>query len=135
MNLIRLHSRVVPFPKLARVESPKTDSELALAPVTPAAPVEVTAGGSTQAYPVPWRVTAREPDRSVTLHNAGGERLSFVRFAVAGTGSLALTLPRHVAPGQTCFVELREPYGAPDTLITVRWFRPDRSEYLWVLSL
>ena len=135
MNLIRLHAVVAPFPTLARVELPKTDSECELPPVRPDSPAGVTVGRSDQAYRVPWRVTAREPDRSVTVHNAGGERLSFVRFAVAGTGSLALTLPRHVEPGQTCSVELREPYGGPDTLITVRWFRPDRSEYLWVLSL
>lgn len=92
-------------------------------------------GGLTDvAYRVPWRVISREPSRSVVIHNDGGERLTFVRFAVAGSGSLSLSLPQHVEPGESLGAELKWPYGAADTLITVRWFRPNRREYLWVLS-
>lgn len=89
---------------------------------------------SAVAYRVPWRVVAREPSRSVTICNDSAERLTFVRFAVAGEGHLGLSLPRHVHPGESLSAELQWPFGAADTMITVRWFRPDGHEYLWALS-
>lgn len=91
--------------------------------------------GATFAYQVPWRVIARDSNRSVMIRNDSDERLTFVRFAIAGSGELAVSLPRHVQPGESLVAELVWPYASADTLITVRWFRPDQQEYLWVLSL
>lgn len=86
-------------------------------------------------YLTPWQVRHREPGGGVTLQNVGTERLTFVRLALAGTGSLALSLPRHANPGERIQISCSEehPPGA-DTVVVVRWFRPDGREYLWLVS-
>jgi len=87
-------------------------------------------------YLLPWQVTQRSEGGLLELRNVSAERLTFVRFAVAGTGELALTLPRHAEPGETISVAFHEgcPPGA-ESLVTMRWFRPNGREYLWVLSV
>lgn len=111
-----------------------------------------------RAYRVPWRVSGRlgdlmNPADSVELGNLVGsstlaqpsmveltnesrERLRFVRFALASEddrGSLSLSLPRHIEPGESVRVSVRSPV-LQDALLAVRWFRPDGHEYLWLVS-
>lgn len=89
---------------------------------------------STASYAVPWRVMSRQPAEWVDIGNISAERLSFVRFAVAGEGELALSLPCHVAPGETVrlFVD-RIPVASTHAMITVEWRRPSAEQYLWLL--
>ena len=90
--------------------------------------------GFTPAYAVPWLVTERDHGRSVTIMNQSLERLRFVRVALAGTGVLRLSPPKHIESGQSLSIELTEPGSGVDTLATVRWLREDETEYLWLLS-
>ena len=86
-------------------------------------------------YPNPWRVIARQPETHLLLRNASAERLTFVRLSVAGAGSLALSLPRHVLPGASVEVVFDRAHPPdPNTIVTLRWFRSDGREYLWHLS-
>lgn len=86
-------------------------------------------------YPNPWRVIARQPETHVLLRNGSAERLTFVRLSVAVAGALALSLPRHILPGAIVEVVFdRSQPPDPNTLVTLRWFRPNGHEYLWHLS-
>jgi hypothetical protein len=87
------------------------------------------------AYPVPWVVSDRQDGAWIELTNCSEERLSFVRFAAAGEGELALSLPRHVDP--RCSVRVgvdRIPQFSRVAMVTVTWRRPNGKHYLWLLS-
>lgn len=84
------------------------------------------------------RIGPSSPTQSsaVELTNESRERLRFVRFALASgddRGSLSLSLPRHIEPGESIRVNVRPP-ASQDALLTVRWYRPDGREYLWLVS-
>lgn len=92
------------------------------------------------AHEVPWRVARHEASGVIELENAGNEALLSVRFALAGSGLLGLSLPCGVAPGERLRVVLRGSLAegaarSNDAMLVVRWFRADGTELLWPVSL
>lgn len=88
---------------------------------------------------VPWRIERRSAS-GVDVVNVGSAPLRAVRFALGGRGLLGLSLPRTVRPGERLRVVLRGATsdgvrGAPDAVLTLRWFQPDGSELLWPIAL
>ena len=93
----------------------------------------------TTAVYVPWRVERRSAS-GVEVVNVGDVPLRAARFALAGSGLLGLSLPRTVHPGERLRVVLRGAVsdgvrGAPDAILTLRWFQPDGRELLWPIAL
>ncbi|RGE16233.1 hypothetical protein [Leucobacter sp. wl10] len=89
---------------------------------------------------VPWRVVRRSESGVIEVEQVGGTPLHSVRFALAGSGMLGLSLPRTVLPGERVRVVLRGAQGvrasaAPDAMLVLRWFQPDGTELLWPIAL
>lgn len=96
-------------------------------------------GGSANAVPVPWRVSARSKSGVIEVEHIGSEALHSVRFALAGQGMLGLSLPGTVHPGERVRVVVRGVGGdaasASDAMLVLRWFQPDGQELLWPIAL
>lgn len=84
------------------------------------------------AYRVPFRVD-RTPPR-YRLHNIGDEPVHGVSVTVHGPGRFASNAPAKLQPGEALEVTIDGPAPERGTIAVVRWFRPDRTEYLWRLS-
>ncbi|MBC9937652.1 MULTISPECIES: hypothetical protein [unclassified Leucobacter] len=89
---------------------------------------------------VPWRVVRSDAGGVIELQNVGGEPLASVRFALAGSGMLGLSLPCRIEPGERLRVVVRGSLAegaaaGADAMLVVRWFRPDGSELLWPIAL
>lgn len=122
MNPFRISSRVVPAGTAASGAPPPK-------PVRARVPVVV-----------PWQVVRRSDDGLIEVEQRGDEPLRAVRFALAGSGLLGLSLPRTVYPGERLRAVLRggsaEHAGiAPDAMLVLRWFEPDGRELLWPIAL
>ncbi|WP_108250636.1 hypothetical protein [Planctomonas deserti] len=87
------------------------------------------------AYAVPW-----EFDRSLgpplfTLTNVGSEVLHAISLHLLGSGAMLCRAPITMRPGDSARIILRhEDDLALNTVLVVRWFRPDGGEYLWRVS-
>ena len=75
------------------------------------------------AYQVPWRV-----DRS------GEEPVHGVRLSLHGDGSVLFASNSLVAPGDHATFRASGCL-TPASIVTLRWFRPDETEYLWRIAL
>lgn len=89
--------------------------------------------------PVPWRVVRRGLG-VIEIEHCGAESAHSVRFALAGSGLLGLSLPRTVHPGERVRVVVRgaqsgEAMEASDAMLVMRWFQPDGTELLWPIVL
>ena len=98
---------------------------------------ERDAGG---AVAVPWRIVARSDSGVIEVEHRGPSPLHSVRFALAGSGMLGLSLPRTVYPGERVRVVLRggqaeQSLCATDTMLVMRWFQPDGTELLWPIAV
>ena len=86
------------------------------------------------AYRVPFRLQ-REPARSAyTLVNVGGETVHGVSFTLHGSGVMAVSPPKLLPPGHGVEVTIHAANLARETILVVRWFRPNGVEYLWRVS-
>lgn len=97
-------------------------------------------GAVPQAVAVPWRVVRRSASGVIEVEHCGAAPLYSVRFALAGSGMLGLSLPRTVLPGERLRVVVRgapteEAEGSADTMLVMRWFQPDGTELLWPIAL
>lgn len=96
-------------------------------PRTPAAPPPV-------AYRVPFELERRPRQGSLRLRNVSPEALDGVRLHLDGPGVMAASLPQQLPPGSALEVQVLGDGLAVETLLVVRWFRPDGVEYLWQVS-
>lgn len=135
MNPFRLPARLYPAPRApvrlgawhARQDPSKRPGG-GLPALDPPAPV-----------PVPWRITHRSPSGVIEVEHVGGAPLHSVRFSLAGSGMLGLSLPRTVHPGERLRVTLRGTHSegvlvAPDAMLVLRWFQEDGTELLWPIA-
>ena len=57
-----------------------------------------------------------------------------VTVSVSGRARLTVSAPSSVAPGGAVDTTVTGRAIAEDTILVVRWFRPDGTEYLWNVS-
>lgn len=85
------------------------------------------------AYRVPWRVDRRYAP-TYRLVNIAGEPLWGVSLSISGAAMMRVTAPRRLRPGECLAVTIRGRDIPRDTVLIVRWFRPNGDEYLWRVS-
>jgi hypothetical protein len=85
------------------------------------------------AYRVPLRVD-RGPRHLYRITNTGPERLRGVTLTLHGSGVMGANAPTTLLPGDTLEVDIAGRALARDTILVVRWFRPNGVEYLWRVS-
>ncbi|OIH96838.1 MULTISPECIES: hypothetical protein [unclassified Curtobacterium] len=87
------------------------------------------------AYPVPFSVDRTHAPRRYDLVNTGDEPLDGLTLTHLGDGYCPPLAVRRLEPGRALSIAV---FGAdPERtgVVVVRWRRPDRSEYLWRMSL
>ena len=84
------------------------------------------------AYRVPFRLE-RDGAR-FRLVNIGREVVFGVTFTLHGTGVMAASAPKLLAPDHGVEVIIAARDRAVDTILVIRWFRPNGVEYLWRVS-
>ncbi len=83
------------------------------------------------AYRVPFRFE-RDPDGvRFRLVNIGQEVVFGVTFTLHGAGVMAVSAPALLAPEHGVEVLIAARDLAVDTILVIRWFRPNGVEYLW----
>lgn len=87
------------------------------------------------AYRVPFELERNRARHAYRLVNTSTETVSGVSFTVHGSGVMALSPPRVLAPQHGIEVTIAAAHKKSDTIIVIRWFRPDGSEYLWRVNL
>jgi len=80
------------------------------------------------AYRVPFSLE-REPARHLyRLTNLSAEVVHGVTFTLHGAGVMALSPPKTLRPDHGIEVTIAARVNA---ILVIRWFRPNRVEYLW----
>lgn len=91
-------------------------------------------GAPERAYAVPF-VLRREPaSNQYVLTNLGTERVDGVAFTLHGAGVMSASAPAQLHPGDSVAVTIVGRDLARNTILVVRWFRPEGIEYLWRVS-
>jgi hypothetical protein len=80
---------------------------------------------------VPFRVERDAAVGNYRLINSSREVVHGVSFTLHGAGVMAISPPRIVRPGHGVEVTIAAASIALDTILVVRWFRPNGVEYLW----
>jgi hypothetical protein len=89
----------------------------------------------TPAYPVPFAVDRTHAPHRYDLVNTSAEPVDGLTLTHLGSGYTPPLVVRRLEPGRSLSLAV---FGAaPDDtgIVVVRWRRPDRSEYLWRMSL
>ena len=86
------------------------------------------------AYRVPFVVDRSRAPVRYYLVNRSSETLDSVRLSVLGSGLLLPVSQSRVMPGGLLGFAVRGPNIARNTVVIVRWFRPNGDEYLWRVS-
>lgn len=68
------------------------------------------------------------------LVNVGPERLRGVSVALLGSGLMSPVMPGTLESTEAIELRVRGEHLARDTVLVVRWLRPDGSDYLWRVS-
>jgi hypothetical protein len=84
------------------------------------------------AYRVPWHF--ERGDGLYTLRNLGRKSLTGVTFSLYGSGMMPTSAPAILEAGDALEIVISRHDLARDTVGVVRWFRPNRQEYLWRVS-
>lgn len=85
------------------------------------------------AYRVPFRLERTPPH--YRFHNEGDEPVHGVAVTLHGPGRLASNSPAKLQPGEALEVRIDPDGIEPGMIAVVRWFRPNRTEYLWRAEL
>ena len=140
MNPIRLATRHLSASQCSRASSRVRKRSLAVAAASRGA------AGRRRPVPTPVSVPVRVPvrviDRSaraIEIENRSADRLLLARFALAGAGMLALSLPCTLEPGDRLRVIVRGIHDpdiadAGGAMLMLRWFQPDGEELLWPIA-
>ena len=86
------------------------------------------------AYRVPFVVDRSRAPYRYYLVNRSSETLDSVRLSVLGSGLLLPVSQSRVLPGALLGFAVRGPNLARNSVVVVRWFRPNGDEYLWRVS-
>ena len=85
------------------------------------------------AHRVPWSVDRSAPP-VYRLVNTSDEMLRGVTVSLAGGSHLRVTAPSSIAPGAAVMATVTGTELERATILVVRWFLSDGSEYLWQVS-
>ena len=89
----------------------------------------------TTAYPVPFSIDRSAAPRRYELVNTSTETLDGLSLTHLGTGYSPPLVVRRLEPGRGLSLAVFGA-GADETgVVIVRWRRPDRTEFLWRMSL
>ena len=83
------------------------------------------------AYRVPFDLERRPESSLYRLLNVGGEPLHGVTLTLHGAGLMSASIPATLLPHETLEVTVAGRDLARNTILVVRWFRPNDVEYLW----
>lgn len=86
------------------------------------------------AYPVPFIVDRSRAPLRYYLLNGSTETLDGVRLALLGSGHLLPLSTRRLLPGGMLAFSVRGEDLSRNSVVIVRWFRPNGDEYLWRVS-
>jgi hypothetical protein len=86
------------------------------------------------AYRVPFVVDRSRAPVRYYLVNRSGETLHGLRLAVLGSGLLLPVSQTRLLPGGVLGFAVRGHELARNSVVVVRWFRPNDDEYLWRVS-
>jgi hypothetical protein len=87
------------------------------------------------AYPVPFSIDRSAAPRRYELVNTSTETLDGISLTHLGTGYSPPLVVRRLEPGRGLSLAVFGA-GADETgVVIVRWRRPDRTEFLWRMSL
>lgn len=86
------------------------------------------------AYRVPLVVDRSHAPARYYLINRDSETLDGVRLSLLGSGMMLPLSTRRLRPGGTLSFVVRGRNLARDSVVIVRWFRPNGEEYLWRVS-
>jgi hypothetical protein len=90
--------------------------------------------GSRIAYAVPFEIRRELASSQYVLANVGQEAITGVSFTLHGAGVMATSAPTLLNPGDSVVVTIVAEDLARNTILVVRWFRPNGVEYLWRVS-
>ena len=86
------------------------------------------------AYRVPFALERLPELNLYRLTNTGGETIVGATLTLHGSGLMAASPPRSLAPEDTIEVLIAGRELALNAILVVRWFRPNGTEYLWRVS-
>jgi hypothetical protein len=86
------------------------------------------------AYRVPFVVDRSRAPVRYYLVNRSAETLHGLRLAVLGSGLLLPVSQTRLLPGGVLGFAVRGHELARNSVVVVRWFRPNDDEYLWRVS-
>lgn len=87
------------------------------------------------AYAVPFAVDRSHAPRRYDLVNTGPEPVDGLSLTHLGNGYCPPLAVRRLEPGRSLSLAVFGADAEDTGVVIVRWRRPDRSEYLWRMSL
>ncbi|WP_182065906.1 hypothetical protein [Curtobacterium sp. ME12] len=87
------------------------------------------------AYAVPFAVDRSHAPRRYDLVNTGPEPVDGLSLTHLGNGYCPPLAVRRLDPGRSLSLAVFGADAEDTGIVIVRWRRPDRSEYLWRMSL
>ncbi|ROP64604.1 hypothetical protein [Curtobacterium sp. ZW137] len=87
------------------------------------------------AYAVPFAVDRTHAPHRYDLVNISDEPIDGLSLTHLGTGYCPPLVVRHLDPGRSIGIAVFGVSLEETGVVIVRWRRPDRSEYLWRMSL
>jgi len=87
------------------------------------------------AYAVPFTIDRSLAPRRYELVNTGDEPVDGVTLTHLGSGYCPPLAVRRLDPGRALTIAVFGAAADDTGIVVVRWRRPDRSEYLWRMSL
>jgi len=87
------------------------------------------------AYPVPFTIDRSLAPRRYDLVNTGDEPVDGLTLTHLGNGYCPPLAVRRLDPGRALTIAVFGAAADDTGIVVVRWRRPDRSEYLWRMSL
>lgn len=87
------------------------------------------------AYAVPFTIDRSLAPRRYDLVNTGDEPVDGLTLTHLGNGYCPPLAVRRLDPGRALTIAVFGAAADDTGIVVVRWRRPDRSEYLWRMSL